>query len=406
MSSVPERLNDQLEQRLIAKKKNQLNHEQALADELDPEIRELVRIAKQLKAAPELRVNQDFANRLESRLLSQQARSRVRYARKRRRQLFSFSHRPQVAFALAGIFVICLICIGAITLAGYNATPNTPFYALKGWEQQVQYDLAWSPTQHARVSFYATSSQLSDLSKLATPEHETAYKQKLAQLQQQLKTTNNLIKTLPPGSKRTQLQQQLDAQKKQVRSTLYQLLPHLSLSERAVTTQFLSQLGTPVTRISKVTVSPASTSTSKTSAHKQITVTITGQDISNNAQLIINNQPVKISSVNHKQGTYVFTIDWDQTSQTLPSTIGLLNADGTLSQVSQIIVTPTLKTWVNSQSPTATPTPTPTVSPSPTATPGKNSAGTNTTPTPTPTPSPSPTPNFFIPLPTITVPFP
>src|SRR5260370_266359 len=77
------------------------------------------------------------------------------------------------------------------------------------WMQDVQYSLTTVAAARAELNWHTANDQLNTLTSLADPIHEAAYRQALADLDQQINTLAQSIPTLPAGQDRESLSKKL-----------------------------------------------------------------------------------------------------------------------------------------------------------------------------------------------------
>jgi len=133
-----------------------------------------------------------------------------------------------------------------LVAAAQVSNPNNPLYAVKRWEQGVQVSLARSPESRADLDLQFARDRLSTLASLADPAHAEAYRQALADFEQQLRNASSSIGAIPAGPDHDRLSSQLATLKADARRTLRSFLPRLALAERLVTTDVLGQEGDTV----------------------------------------------------------------------------------------------------------------------------------------------------------------
>ena len=297
----------------------------------DPEVEQLVAVAMRWQNSPQLQADADFAGRLESRLLQRQALlRRTQPSRRFFPQLLRM--HPVFSVTLALCLLILFLGSGVLVVAAQVSNPENPLYSVKNWEQQVQVSLANSPASKAALDVQFASERLRALTGLASPAQAEAYRQSLAEFEQQLNAAISTIRGLPPGPDRERLSNELANLESDARHSLQGLLPRLDLAERLLTTDALGQLGEAIPRLLRVEmVLPAH-------PNENATISVTGEDIQPGAQLLVNGQVIKAQSV-FQGGAYVFTIGWSGNQQ--PHSIGVLNPDGMAVQTAAITMSST-----------------------------------------------------------------
>jgi Domain of unknown function (DUF5667) len=331
MKSQPERLNDRLQQgdrhpwnsgELPA-----WQHKPPPTPDHDPEIDELVTIARRLQSHPQLQADPDFAELLETRLLLHHAALRRKQpARKGLSRLWQ-AH-PVYGIALGFCLLMLLLGTGVLSVAARVSNPENPLYAVKRWEQHVQVSLAGSSGSRAELDLQFAREQLNMLADLADPAHENAYRQTLADFDQQVSAAASAIQGLAAKPDRDRLSSELATLKSDGRHTLRGLLPQLALAERLLTTDELGSLGDRVPHLLSAEI-VLSTHSNEDSA----TISIAGSNIQPGAQLMVNGQIINAPGL-FQNSLYVFTTGWNGTQH--PQSIGILNPDGTVTQTTII----------------------------------------------------------------------
>lgn len=327
-----ERLNDQLHMHLARWSGNEQIDQPSdplLFTEKDPEAERLVALACHLQAAPSLQVNPDFARRLEQRILlrhlalGRQSSGRIWQTTKPRGSWF-FSRPFMASISMAVVLLCSLLGTGMFALAAHVTSPSNPLYTVKQWEQQVQLSLAHSPSDQAEVGLQIARDRLNTLASA----HGEPSRQVLADLNGQINALERILETLPAGPDRQHLTNELATLKASGRQVLRDGLPHLSLSERLLTTDELGQLGEAVTQLDRaVIVFSASSPT-------QATISLTGSHLEPGGHLIIDQVLTGASGTLHN-GMVVFVVNWN--TQWSVHTIGVLNPDGTVAQTTVIL---------------------------------------------------------------------
>ncbi|HZO73024.1 MAG TPA: hypothetical protein VFB60_12555 [Ktedonobacteraceae bacterium] len=328
MRPLPDRLNDRLEQQITFW--HNTEQQGQLLDALgnDPEVDELVKLADRIQSAPSLEASPVFARHLEQRLLLRNAQlQQKRLALSRWSWLPWPAWQPRRALLIASITLLCLLLGTGVLAVAQASGPTSPLYVVKNWEQNVQISLAHSPLDRAEVCRQIVLDRLKSLTSLTTPADTTAYYQDLADIDQQIDMIVQIINTLPAGADRDRLSDELAQTRSEMRTTLRGLLPLLTIDERLQTTARLAQLGDTVPHLQSVFM--------VLSFHpqEQAMISLTGSNLSNGAQLLIDNRVVT-NTGSFQNGVYVFVIPWQNTQS--PHTIGILNSDGTAAQTNAI----------------------------------------------------------------------
>lgn len=319
-----ERLNERLEAPDPLQRKQ---FRSPLPEDRDPEMEEILGLAQYLHASPAFKVEQDFAQDLEQRLIAHASQRHVAPATRRGR-LSVRSWRVQLA--CAALLLGLLVALGTV-MAAQMPVSGSPLSFVKHLVLHTQTSPPASatetPQQQAEASLQQASEQLNALASLANPAHDAAYRQALTAMIQQIDTAAQLINALPGGAGHIQLSGELNTLKSTARHTLHGLLPDMTLSERLATTQVLQHLGETIPNITHVFMITV------LFPPKQAIVTITGTNLLPGAKLVVDNFVFsKVGVLNLK--TYVFIIPWSSTRP--PGTVALLNTDGTLVQTTAI----------------------------------------------------------------------
>ena len=293
----------------------------------DPEIDELVMVARRLQSSPHLLADPDFADLLESRVLLRQASLR----RKRPAHRWSFPRlwgaHPVYGIAIGLCLLILLLGTSVLVAAAQVSNPENPLYAVKRWEQHVQISLSSSSESRAELDVQFARERLNTLAALAEPAQTDAYRQALTDFDQQLSTATSAIRGLSSPSVREHLGSELATLEVDARQTLRKFLPQLALTERLLTTDELGRLGETVPRLQSAEI--------VLSAHpvEHAAISITGDNIQPGAQLLVNGQVMEAQG-SFQNGLYVFTASWQGDQP--PQSIGILNPDSTVAQTTAI----------------------------------------------------------------------
>ncbi len=334
MNPLDERLNDRLERQNIrswnTEEPSDWPQSASHASRHDPEVDALVALARCLQAAPPLQVDADFARRLEMRILAHNAALRRRRpASARWDWLFprSLWAHPIPGVALILCILVLLLGTGMLVVAAQVSNPSSPLYVVKHWEQHVQLSLAGSSADRAELDLQFARDRLNTLAELADSAHAEAYRQALVELDQQIGNATQAINTLPAGPDRDRLSGELATLKADARHTLRGFLFRLALPERLATTEELGRLGDSVPHLYSVEI------TLPAHPNGQTTISITGDDLQPEAQLLVNGGQVETHG-SLQIGVYVFVANW--TGNQHPQSIGILNPDGTVAQTTTI----------------------------------------------------------------------
>jgi hypothetical protein len=286
----------------------------------------LVTLACHLQAAPSLQVHPEFAQRLEQRILLHHhvALRQQQTVTTQKSWLF---WRPLMAYISLAVVLVCsLLGSSVLALAAQTVTPSNPLYPVKKWEQQVQLSFAHSPSEQAEINLHIAQDRLNALANA----HGEAYRQALTDLDGQMDATMHILNMLPAGQDHERFADDFAALKARARRTLRDGLLHRSLSEpeRLATTDELRQLGDAVTQLRQAAIIFPSHSPT------QATISLTGANFSAGGHVLID-QVVMGGSGMLQNGIYVFVVNWN--GRALPHTVGILNADGTAAQTTEIL---------------------------------------------------------------------
>jgi hypothetical protein len=330
LKPLPERLNDRLERQQMRSSKEEdspgwLLSPSAQTSAIDTEVDELVNLAHRFQSASPLKVDPDFARQLEQRVLMHNAALRLQQFQRRRLFLRLWDAHPSFGVALSLCLLLFLSGTGVLFVAAQVSNPDNPLYAVKRLEQHVQVSLTNTSENQAEMDLQSAQERLNTLAKIV--DSAEIYKKALADLDQQINTASKAINALPAGSRHDRLVGELVAFEEDVRSTLRQLLPKLAVPERLVTTSELGHLGDNVPHLKIVAIALP------THPNGRATISISGQDIQQGAQLLVDDRLVSIQG-SFQNGVYVFVVDW--VGKLHPQSIGILNPDGTAALTSAI----------------------------------------------------------------------
>jgi hypothetical protein len=357
MKPLEERLNDRLEQAAWGSGR-QGQHAGGFRlpegeREHDPQVDELVALARRLQQAHQLQVAPDFARQLERRMVR-------RYAElqrgSRRRSFFSLLRaRPATSVVLGICLLFCLLSTSVLALAARVTDPTSPLYGLKGWEHQVQLQLSGSPADQATLDLQFARDRLNTLPALADTVHASAYRQALSDLDQRVHAAAAAINTLPAGDHHTQLEGELASLKRDAIGVLRGLLARLALPEQLGTTNELARLGDTVPSVRQAWL------TLPAHPNERATISFTGLDLQPGARLLVDGKVIEETGT-LQYGKVVFVMDWNGNQH--PHSLGILNPDGTATETTAITIkgagtrgTPGGKQNGNGNKPTVTPTP-------------------------------------------------
>ncbi len=300
MKPLSERLNDRLERRDRRSWKEGEAQGWLHAPDRDPEIDELVTLARRLQSTSHLQADPDFASQLERRMLIQHAALSRKQPAHRCFFPRMWHMNPAPAIALGFCLLVLLLGTSMLVVAASITNPANPLYVLKRWEQHVQVSLSNSPTPQAELDLQYARERLHTLASLTNPAHDDAYRQALADLDKQMNDATRAISALSVVPERNRLRNELSSFEAEERHTLRTFLPQLDVPDRLVTTDELGRLGD--------IVPPG-------------------------AQLLMDGQVMEAQGSFHN-GVYVFMLSLS--GNQLPRNIGILNTDDTAAQTTTI----------------------------------------------------------------------
>src|SRR6266699_1163210 len=205
MKPLSERLNDRLERRDRRSWEDGEAQDQLHAPGRDPEVDELVTLARRLQSTSHLQADPDFASQLERRML-------IHHAALSRKQPAHRWFFPRMWHM--------------------NPAPANPLYVLKRWEQHLQVSLSNSPTPQAELDLQYARERLHTLASLTNPAHDDAYRQALADLDKQMNDATRAISALSVVPERNRLSNELSSFEAEERHTLRTFLPQLDVPDR------------------------------------------------------------------------------------------------------------------------------------------------------------------------------
>ena len=334
MKPLSQRLNDQLE-RGGKRIRNSGEAPGWLASPLqaespDPEVDELVALARHVQSHPHLHANPDFADLLERRLLMHHASLNRKQPGRQRFVPRLWQAHPALGIALGICLLVLLLGTGMLVAAAQVTNPANPLSMIKHWQQHAQVSLTNSPENRAEWDLQAAREQLDRLAGQANAAHEEAYLPALSAFNQQVSGAESAIQALPAGPHRERLSNELTALDVEARHTLRGLLPQLDVPERLITTDELGRLGDRVPHLLSIAIVLSAP------ANEQATISISGDNIQPGAQLLVDGQIMEAQG-SYQDGLSVFTINWSGSQQ--PASIGILNPDDTAAQTTVITMT-------------------------------------------------------------------
>jgi uncharacterized protein YwbE len=303
------------------------------------EVDELTNLARHLQAAPQVRVDADFAQTLERRLLRQALTNQQAGARKSRLRQAWQRHRVAISFIGLGVLLLLLLGIGLLVLALQTAKPTNPLYSFEHGQTPGQTtstpfptltSTATLPPDQASLDLQVARSHLQTLLTLTAPAQSSAYVQTLSQFDTQLTKAANAISALPAGTEKSDLSTQLSTLRSDARQQLRALLHTLTSTASAATTTELGRLGEAIPSVTGASIILP--------AHPKgnATISITGSGIQPGAQLLVDGKLVQATGT-LKNGQIVFVLTWK--SEKHPHSLGIVNPDGTVAQTTNVTIT-------------------------------------------------------------------
>jgi len=357
MKPLEERLNDRLEQAGWGSGRNG-QHAGGFTlpvreREHDAEVDELVALARRLQQARPLHVAPDFARQLERRMVRRYAE--LQRGSRRRSFCSLLRARPALSAVLGICLLFCLLSTSVLALAAQVSDPTSPLYGLKCWEQHVQLQLSGSPVDQATLDLHFARDRLKTLASLADTAHARAYRQALADLDQQVNAAAAAINELPVGAQHTQLAGELARLQRDAIHVLRGLLARLALPEQLGTTNELARLGDTVPLVRQAVL------TLPAHPNARATISFTGLDLQPGAHLLVDGKVIEETGT-LQHGQMVFVMDWNGNQH--PHSLGMLNPDGTATETTAITIkgagtrgTPGGNQNGTGNKPTVTPTP-------------------------------------------------
>lgn len=295
----------------------------------------LLALAQHLQTSSHLRVDVDFARRLERQILAHHATlHEQRTIQTRRSSQGTRSRRRMVSVRVALSLALLLLVVGAglLVTVAQASDPTNPFYPLYHLvHQSSQTQGAATARVNAAQSVQRVQRQLDALGAVTDPaQHEAAYQQALANLEQAIQAANAVVTALQVSTERAHLEHALSALTIQTRHVLRSLLPQLTLSEQQMTTEALGTLGESVPIVQTVVIVVATPSAGTA------TVTITGRNLEPGAILVIDGREVTGTGT-LQRGVEIFVVSWAGNQR--PQRVGILNPDSTVALTTTIQMT-------------------------------------------------------------------
>lgn len=355
------------------KNNNERFSEHTLALSKLPAHTETIQALEDLKQLP---VPQDLAQRIDIRL---RERARILPSNTLLQSYF-FSRSYWRAAIVAATIILSLTM--SWMFAGHSL-PGQPLYGMKQMQNQFQLSLATSPSDKLKVQTQQLHIALSDLQIVVNQGQNTSDTQTaFTTVIQMTDHIQQLAATVPTSQQGT-----YTAVLPKERSVLYALLQRVDWSTRLAFTKQLGDIQASVPQIQSATVQTYDN-------HSQIT--ITGINFSQNAQIVLNGEPLAATIASATQTMVTATLVSSLPLQS-PLAIGIQNTDGTNAQIivplSQTGNGSATKTTHDSHGSSTVPTVQPTSTSSPIqATPTTTHGNKGEKPTPTSPTSPTPSP--------------
>lgn len=333
MKSRHEHLNDRLEQITSHHRQHGQDHRDLITPltrvDADPEIDELVTLAQRLQTAPQLEVVPNFKQQLQRRLLRRHAEIKLAQ-QQRKHTILSFLHAHPIFRIVASVCIfICIASTSLLVLAAQVSNPNNPLYRFKLFEQHIQITLAGNAGQQAALDLQFAQERLNTLATLTGVAHTGEYQEALIDFDQSLTTATSAINALPASSQRTQLLNQLATLRSNALQDLHSFLTKLALPERLATTNELARLGESVPHLASATLILPD------HPNELTTIVLVGSDIQPGAQLLMDGKLFAATGT-LANGQITFAIVWHGDQH--PQLLGLLNPDGTATQIQARII--------------------------------------------------------------------
>jgi hypothetical protein len=230
--------------------------------------------------------------------------------------------------SLAAVILLALT-ITTFTVAA-NASPGSPFYGVRRWQEDARTNLAMSDADRAKLHIqYATDALEALDAAVAQHAGTSVYNEALGRFTDELRQANDALALVPTGGDHDTLSASLDDLRGRGRRDLRAALPSLDWPERVTTTSALGNLGESVVTVTQVKGLRVSSPTGRV-----WTVTITGSAFQNGAILLVRQRPAgHVVSVTSTQVVALLAAGEDDS---LPHDIGVGNPDNTAATTAQV----------------------------------------------------------------------
>jgi hypothetical protein len=281
----------------------------------------------------EIKVPPEFAHRLESSLRahihshdhSWQASKAVPIARSRILVTTRRSQKRRPWIAAVGIAALLVLAFAGLVTTAAQSLPGDPLYGLKQAEHQFTLNFASDPQKRANDEIGQLHDSLIDLSNVVSGKRDdSAIRLALNTVVTRNQSSQEAVAALPAGSEHETAQQNLDSVLIQENQMFYRLLNSLDWPMKLIFTQQLGVLGQAVPEVTHIAVHPQSNGT--------FLITLTGMHFALSAKLMIDGQPAGYVSRNTTE-QLVAIISSNSKWFAGPHTFGILNPDGTASQM-------------------------------------------------------------------------
>lgn len=277
-----------------------------------------------IDAPPEIDARLEARIRARARQLAHQHGGELPVPRPpQRRHTRLFSLRRGWGMALGMAAALLLLLVGTLSAAA-SSLPGDPLYSLKQFEHEVRLSFASDQQDRAELEISQLQSGLADLNTVIGQKRgDAAIQQALETVVAQTRDSQAAVAAVPAGAEQTAVQRDLVSALTEEEQALHSGLARVDWPLRLAFTQQLGALGEAIPTLTKVSAEPLSNNT--------ITITLTGTNFAQGAQLTINGV-AKGSVSKNTPTTLVVTLnasDWPKG----PTAVGVLNPDGTAAQI-------------------------------------------------------------------------
>lgn len=189
--------------------------------------------------------------------------------------------RRRLFWQVATVAAALLLFIGSLVMAS-QAGPDSPLFALRRLERNVQLQLAFDADARAQARIGAAQDSFAALT-YSIGQHDTStYRANLSDFQSCYQAAAAAVAEVPSASQRTEIESSLAKTGAQASSDLRQALKGMDWPDRLATTATLAALGDATPSITEVTY---------TRAADGLSVRIVGAGFLSGAKLYINGRP-------------------------------------------------------------------------------------------------------------------